>query len=157
MMKIAFIIFLYMITSMFGFFSHRKLLDKKVKFAGVNNIYYPKGYIKPCNFIAERHNWRKKVPRFAYISAFVILLYPILFAISTLIYCLSGFKDSVAADMFLYLILIIPALNVLWMDIWGEMYRKGNRELNNHSRKIMGLSYVGKQNNVRKNKQRKHR
>lgn len=148
--KIAFVIFLYMFTSLFGFFSHRKLLDKKVRFAGLNNIYYPKGYIKPCNFIAERHNWRQDIPRFAYISAFIILLYPILFVISTLVYCLSGFKDNVGADMFLYGVLLVPGLNMLWMTIWGEIYSKGNQKQNNHSRKIYGLPTLTKPNKPRK-------
>lgn len=128
MRKIVFVILLYAFTILFGFFSHRKLLDKKVRFAGLNNKYYPKGYIKPCICIANDYNWRREIPCFAYISAFLIYSYPILFIIATLVYCLSGFKDQIAVDMFLYVILIMPALNVLWMDIWGEIYRKGNQE-----------------------------
>lgn len=126
--KFAFVIFVYALTAFSSFFGHPYTLNKMVKLAGLKNKYYPNGYVKPCKFIAERHNWRREVPRFAYISSFVIMLYPILFVISTLVYCLSGFKDNVGADMFLYGVLLVPGLNMLWMTIWGEIYIKGNQD-----------------------------
>lgn len=125
--KIEIVIGCYAFTTLLCFFIQRGELNKKVRVAGLrSNKYYPERYVKPCKFIEEIYNWRVEVPRFAYISAFVVLLCPILFIIATLVYCLSGFNDEVAAAMNLYVILLIPVLNILWMDVWGEKYKKSS-------------------------------
>ncbi len=90
--KIEIVIGWYVFITLLCFFIQLGELNKKVRVAGLkSNKYYPERYVKPCKFIEEIYNWRVEVPRFAYISAFVVLLCPILFIVATLVYCLSGF------------------------------------------------------------------
>ncbi len=126
--KHIFIILFYIFCSAFAFFGHKFVLLKRIRFAGVKNKYYPKGYIKPCNFIAEKYNIRVEMPRFAYISAIVRYIYLLQPVVCTAIYCFTGFKNEIASDLLLYGILLLPAANLLWMDIWGEIYRKGRKD-----------------------------
>lgn len=96
-------VYYFAILSLFTYLNCRTSTKGMIKEIGINERFYPKRYVVPCNFIAKHFRiGKKKIPRFLYIRLYVAIVYAMMFLFNTVLYCILYSYEGITGVLIFY-------------------------------------------------------
>lgn len=105
------------------YYVQRRFIEQEIRKIGIKNKYYPKGFSKPSDFIAEKFNIRVEIPTFLYFGLIVICSYPCLFFIGTIVFFVSKL-NLLIGFILLCIYSLFPGLVMLFLYVFSYIYER---------------------------------
>lgn len=121
-----FVVEIFALLSLFATYGSIGGIRNVIQKIGYNSKFFPKYYVKPNRRIAKLLGInRRLIPKHLYYEYFVVIIYVILFPISTAIYWNTNGDEQVRKILF-YVYALIMGIEIVYSMICLMVYRKAD-------------------------------